>query len=209
MPKAIRLNRNLNNQDKLLFTLQRDNPRWGELKRCRYTSEKMADYVELLNHAYVQKFAANEEVREGRVLPKYGMRDDEDKPYTKPPPQKNRKNDEERFETEVSESFCTFWKGIEASYQAQKEEVHDLMRARQDASPLPPTAPLGPTPSPAYPVSYAAIPTHLSFENIAHCCSTMPVEDKKLLLRILLQSLGEAESNEVLTAFSMIHSSAP
>lgn len=129
MPKATRLNRNLSNQDKLFFTLQRDNPRWKDLKRSRYNSEKMADYVELLNDAYVKKFAANEEVCEGRVLPKHAMRDDEDKPYLKPPPQKNRKKDEERFEQEVSEAFCTFWKSIESSYQTHKEEIHDLMRA--------------------------------------------------------------------------------
>lgn len=195
MPKATRLNRNLSNQDKLLFTLQRDNPRWKDLKRCRYTSDKMADYVEKLNDAYVKKFAANDEVCEGRVLPKYTMRDDEDKPYLKPPPQKNRKNDEERFEQEVSEAFCTFWKGIESSYQTHKEEIHDIMRARQEAS--------SPKSSPTL-SSATSSSTYL--ENIAHVCSTMSTEDKKKLLHILLKALDVKECNEVLVAFSMISS---
>lgn len=162
----------------------------------------MADYVELLNHAYVQKFAANEEVCEGRVLPKYAMRNDEDKPYLQPPPQKNRKNDEERFEREVSKAFYTFWKGIESSYQAQKEEIHDLMRLRQEA--LLPKSPLT-----TLSASSTLIRTPVLVENIAHLFSTMSTEDKKKLLHIFLQTLDVTESNEVIAAFSMIHSLAP
>ena len=194
MPKATRLNRNLSNQDKLFFTLLRDNPRWGDLKRCRYNSEKMADYVELLNNAYVKKFASNEEV--GRVIPKYGMRDNEDEPYTQPPPRKNRKNDQERFEQEVSERFYTFWKDIESTYQAHKEEIHNIMRARQESR-----APDA-TPSPCS--------TPFSVNNIVQFCSTtMSEEDKKQLLRVLIESLGVEEGEKVIAAFAMIRSSGP
>ena len=173
----------------------------------------MAVYVELLNGAYVQKFAENEEVRDGRVLPKYGIRGNEDIAYMMPPPQKNRVDDGKRFKKDVCESFFNFWNDIENTFQAHKEEVYDLMGARQLASrPSTTLSTALPTVLPiALPTAQivAAFPPGVAVENVVDVCSAMPKEDKKQLIRILLQSLDDRECDEIVTAFSMLRSATP
>jgi len=198
----------------------------------------MATYVEVLNAAHAQKFGPDVKFHEGRVLPKYVTREDGQTPYMKPPPQKNRTGDGERFEREVSVAFCEFWKDIEATYQTNKEAIHDLMCARQVATvdsavaaraaqeqlaipsreTLTETASLMPLQT-----SAAVLPGHVGtpmpwvsarfpVESMVHVCATMSEEDKRQLVDIVLRSMTpksyRAVVGDVLTTFRSLDDSS-
>ena len=75
MPKATRLNRNLNNQDKLFFTLQRDNPRWGELSPSPPPPTLGGELTRLVAHRVCEGLTDPGNCQTCRHPPKY-MRDE-------------------------------------------------------------------------------------------------------------------------------------